>query len=442
MRQALAILALFFVTLANGVNAEGQPQSIIYFIGDGMGMEHLAAYRHFADDPDTPEVEATWFDQHLLGTASTHPLNPNEVTDSAASATALSAGIKTYNGAVGVDNNREPVETLLERARQRGYQTALVVTSQINHATPASFAAHVESRQQYNDIADQYLDRHFNGKPWVDIMIGGGRKYFEREDRNLVHGFQALGYQYADDFEELNQLTSAPALALLADKGLPYAIDHTPRNRLKVMTQKALELLSPDRPFFMLVEASQIDWCAHANDIACAMAEIADAEQSLQLISDFIAKRPNTLLLATADHSTGGLSMGADEQYQWRADVVRKVQASSPVIAKELIAAGDAWQERWQELTAIPLDEESRAVGQQLLDMIAKTETAKERNEAIAKLEQAVRHAIDLASKTGWTTHGHNGGDVAVMALGRGAEMFAGHQDNTDLAKKLFTLLP
>lgn len=364
------------------------------------------------------------------------------MTDSAASATALASGIKTYNGAVGVDASREPVETLLERAKRRGYQTALVVTSQINHATPASFAAHVESRKQYNEIADQYLDRRFNGRPWVDILIGGGRKYFEREERNLVHGFQALGYEYADNFTELMQLSSAPALALLADKGLPYAIDQAPHNRLEMMTTKALELLSEERPFFMLVEASQIDWCGHENDIACVMAEMADAEQSLKQISDFIATRPNTLLLATADHSTGGLSMGFDGQYQWRAEVVRRVRASAPAIARKLMAAEDQWRETWQALTAIDLDEQTAAEGQQLLDQIARAETGKERRLAIAGLERAIRRAIDRASQTGWTTHGHTGGDVAVMALGAGAENFAGHQDNTDLARQLFAFLP
>ncbi|MDO3386925.1 alkaline phosphatase [Gilvimarinus sp. SDUM040013] len=434
------LVALALLIGAVGAWAD-KPKNIIFVIGDGMGMEYLTAYRHYSDNPATPELDSTWFDQHLLGTVSTHPIDITDVTDSASSATAMAAGVKTYNGAIGVNANREPVETLLERAKKRGYQTAMVATSQINHATPASFSAHVESRNQYDDIADQYLDRRFNGKPWVDILIGGGRKYFEREERNLVHEFQSLGYQYADNFDELNDLTSSPALALLADKGLPFAIDEKPHNRLEVMTQKALELLSPDRPFFLLVEASQIDWCGHANDIACAMAEMTDTEMTLKFISEYVAKRPNTLVVVTADHSTGGLSMGADRQYLWRAEVVRNIQASSGVIAQALIDSGDAWQGRWQELTGIPLNEKAIEVGQNLLGVVANAATTKERNEAVSQLEQAVRHGIDLASVTGWTTGGHTGGDVAVMALGPGAESFAGHQDNTDLAKKLFEVL-
>src|SRR5690606_16801796 len=141
--------------------------------------------------------------------------------------------------------------------------------------------------------------------------------------------FEKLGYRYAETFAGLENLTQAPALALLAPSGLPHAIDSKPDDRLAVMTRKALDLMPKNRPFFMLVEASQIDWCGHANDIACAMAEMADAEAALEVIKDYVDSHANTLVVVTADHSTGGLSMGADGEYAWRAEVVKKIQASA-----------------------------------------------------------------------------------------------------------------
>lgn len=434
------VLACCLMLCALHVTAQNKPTSIIYVIGDGMGMEYLTAYRHFQDDPTTAALESTWFDRYLVGTASTHPDDVTQVTDSAASATALAAGIKTYNGAIGVDSQGQKVETLLERAKKRGYQTAMVATSQINHATPASFAAHIDSRQKYDEIADQYLERRYQGKPWVDILLGGGKQYFERDDRHLVDEFKALGYQYAGDFAGLDTLTRAPALALLADRGLPFAIDEPPADRLRVLTRKALELLEADKPFFLLVEASQIDWCGHANDIACAMREMADAEAALQAIEDYVGQHPQTLVVVTADHSTGGLTMGAEGEYVWRAEVVRGIKASANTLAAALVAQ-KPWYATWQSLTGIELTNETKERFSRRLDEVHSAETEAVKNTAITALRAQVLAQIDRASATGWTTSGHTGGDVAVMALGAGAQAFAGQQDNTELARKLFAVI-
>ncbi|WP_049721316.1 alkaline phosphatase [Gilvimarinus polysaccharolyticus] len=443
MKQTLAATALLFITqVASAATAQQvAPQSIIYVIGDGMGMEYITAYRHFVDDPATEEIEETLFDRYFVGTSATHPHGHELVTDSAAGATALSAAIKTYNGAIGVDIDKQPVETLLERAKTLGYSTAMVTTSQINHATPASFAAHIDSRQKYDEIADQYLDNRIAGKPWVDVLIGGGEKYFKREDRDLVAGFTALGYQYADSFALLDRIEAAPALALLADKGLPFAIDAPPANRLAVMTSKALALLPKNKPFFLLVEASEIDWCGHANDIACAMGEMHDAEQTLGVVSRYVSEHNNTVMVMTADHSTGGLSMGANGEYEWRASVVRGVKASAGELARELKEAGNTWPVKWQELTGITLSAEQQdtMAKQVKASVIANTEA--EKNSAKTTLRSGILAAINTASATGWTTGGHTGGDVGVFAAGVNPEQFAGHQDNTAIALKLFTRL-
>ena len=208
------IATLLLAVLCQSALANTAPQNIIMVVGDGMGPSFTTAYRMYADDPSTAEVEETVFDRLLVGMASTHPdMETGYITDSAASATALSTGVKTYNGAIGVDANKQPVQTVLELAKMQGRKTGIAVTSQINHATPASFGAHNESRQNYDQIADGYFDVKINGQFVLDVMLGGGWQYFIRDDRNLVEQFKAAGYEYVDDITQLGHCESGHAAA-------------------------------------------------------------------------------------------------------------------------------------------------------------------------------------------------------------------------------------
>ncbi|MEH6555538.1 alkaline phosphatase, partial [Pseudoalteromonas tetraodonis] len=222
MKKQFGLLALLCTT---GAFAQTAPKNVIYMIGDGMGPAFTTAYRYYKDDPTTKEIETTVFDTMLKGMAHTYPDDHTYVTDSAAGATALSSGHKSYNGAIAVDTAKKPVKTMLEIAKEQGMTTALVATSQINHATPASFAAHNESRRNYDDIANDYIDNKIAGKLPVDLMLGGGTQYFIRDDRNLVDEFKKAGYQYGDDIKNLGQITQIPAIGLYAPKGLPFALD-------------------------------------------------------------------------------------------------------------------------------------------------------------------------------------------------------------------------
>ncbi|MBU2279360.1 MAG: alkaline phosphatase, partial [Gammaproteobacteria bacterium] len=201
--------------------AQAAPKNIIYMIGDGMGPAYLAAYRYYQDDPSTKAVESTIYDQLWVGVASTYPDDDTIVTDSAAGATALATHTKSYNGAISVNHQHQPLTTMLEIAKAKGMHTAIVATSQINHATPASFMAHNESRKNYNDIANDYVDNKIAGKFVADVMFGGGTQYFIRKDRNLVNEFKQAGFHYADSWQGLSQLNKLPALTLLAPVGLP-----------------------------------------------------------------------------------------------------------------------------------------------------------------------------------------------------------------------------
>jgi alkaline phosphatase len=423
MKKQLSLLAL--LCTASGAYATSAPKNVIYMIGDGMGPAYTTAYRYFKDDPSTKAIESTVFDTILTGMAHSYPDDHTYVTDSAAGATALSSGHKSYNGAVGVDTHKKPVKTMLEIAKERGMTTALVVTSQINHATPASFTAHNESRYNYDEIANDYIDNKIAGQLPVDLMLGGGTQYFIREDRNLVDEFKAAGYQYGDDIKNLGQITQIPAIGLYAPKGLPYALDENP-TRLTQLTSKALDLLDGQNQdgFFVMIEGSQIDWCGHANDIACAMAEMDDFAQSIEKAKAYIDNNQDTILVVTADHSTGGLTMGSHGQFKWETDVIKGVKATASKLTDRLMASDDL-ASVWTANTNIEFTAENKI----------KLQQAKKLGEKALNL--AVKSIISDTSFTGWTTGGHTAVDVQVFAYGKGSEQFIGSQNNTDIADKL-----
>ncbi|MCE9789655.1 alkaline phosphatase [Shewanella chilikensis] len=402
--------------------APSRPQNIVIMVGDGMGPAYTSAYRYFNDNPDTEEIEQTVFDRLLVGMASTYPARVSGyVTDSAAAATALATGVKSYNGAISVDIQKQPIPTIMEKAKQRGMSTGVAVTSQINHATPAAFLSHSESRKHYVELANKYLETD------ADVMLGGGQKYFDQE---LLAKFDAKGYQIVQEFSALESITQPKVMGLFAEVQLPWVLDDKDGHRLSAMTGKALELLSQNNNgFVLLVEGSLIDWAGHNNDIVAAMAEMDEFARTMEVVEQFVRQNPNTLMVATADHNTGGLSIGSKGKYAWNPEVLKGLSASIDTLAAAALTAED-----WQAPLAQGLGFELEPA---LLEQLAKA-----RMQGKETLASAIKQEVDRRSNTGWTTGGHTGTDVQVFATGPGAELFIGNQDNTDIASKLISLLP
>ena len=430
MKQFSTLLLAVLCHFTFAANAANAPKNIIMIVGDGMGPSYTTAYRMFADDPLTPEVEQTVFDRLLVGMASTHPdMGTGYVTDSAAGATALATGVKTYNGAIGVDAHKKPVQSVLELAKMQGRKTGIAVTSQINHATPASFGSHNESRQNYNQIADSYFDEKTNGQFVLDVMLGGGWQYFIREDRNLVEQFKAAGYQYVDDITQLSTVkTGTPLLGLFADSGLPWALDSANQMRLPTLAKAAIRQLENEQGYFLLIEASQIDWAGHSNDIGSAMAEMHGLAVTLEWLEQYILQNPDTLMVVTADHSTGGLSIGANNNYSWSPKWLKALKASPADIGTQLITAKDRGALAADLLGFELTKEEITSIN------AIESDTFRPFHIAISKI-------LDNRSSTGWTTFGHTGVDVQIFAKGVGSERFRGHLDNTQIAQNIFELL-
>lgn len=444
------------------VGDNNMPKNIIMVVGDGMGPAFTTAYRYYNDNPNTPEIERTVFDRNFKGTSSTYP-DPESgyITDSAASATALSTGIKTYNNSIGLDINRLPVETVLEYAKKQGKKTGVVVTVQINHATPASYLAHNEHRYNYNAIADSYIDDGIK----ADLYLGGGWKYFIRKDRNLVEEFIESGFHYIDKYSEIDSIpTDKPVLGLFDKTNLPWALDDTNKHRLSMMTKAATKQLENKNGYFMLVEGSQVDYGGHARDIAAAMAEMDDLAKTIEYLESYVAKNPDTLVVITADHSTGGLTIGKktertdpniNSKYLWRPEFIRAMTMSPQTMASKFVE-NDLSIENINEFMTFDITDadltnlkEAKVIDQNIINQFNQLSAAEKKGKRAPRAYQSVLNVItkiiDMKTNTGWGSISpsgtHTAVDVPVFAFGKGSENFNGFQDNTDIAKKIFTLL-
>ncbi|MCL1065982.1 alkaline phosphatase [Shewanella olleyana] len=403
-------------------SAPSKPKNMIIMIGDGMGPAYTTAYRYFKDNPDTEEIEQTVFDRLLVGMASTYPAPASGyVTDSAASATALATGFKSYNGAISVDLDKRPLTTIMELAKKVGLATGVAVSCQVNHATPAAFLAHNEHRRNYVQIAEGYLASD------ADVILGGGQKYFSDA---LLSEFTAKGYQHITEFEQLDGITEPKVLGLFADVQLPWVLDDQDGYKLSTLTKKSLELLSQnEQGFILMVEGSLIDWAGHSNDIATAMGEMDEFANAIEVVEQFVRERNDTLMVVTADHNTGGLSIGAHGEYVWNPTMLHNIKASPQTISEELVAV-DNWQERFNQLIGFEATTEE----------LASLDAA--RMQGQKQLYKSILHIIDIRTNTGWTSVGHTASDVQVFAAGPGSRLFSGHQDNTEIATKMMSLLP
>ena len=252
------------------------PKNVIFLVGDGMGPSYNAAYRYFADDPNTKEMDKTAFDEHLVGTQRTNPNDPKEnVTDSAAGATAFSSGHKTFNGAIGVDANKQKVKTVLEQAKENGKSTGLVSTAEITDATPAAYASHVDDRDKKDEIAQQFYNDKINGEHKVDVLLGGGSEYFGKDNGDLTKKFKKDGYDIVKNKNDLKNSKGDQVLGLFAKNDMPLNIDAPNKNpELVDMEKSALDRLSKnDKGFFLMVEGASIDKAGHPNDVTGVMSE-------------------------------------------------------------------------------------------------------------------------------------------------------------------------
>ncbi|MET0300860.1 MAG: alkaline phosphatase [Flavitalea sp.] len=301
MTYKVLLFAAALMATGNG-NAQtrqtGKPKKIILLIGDGMGAAQI--YAGLTANKGSLNLErctAVGFHKNQASDA--------WVTDSGAGATALSIGYKSYNGSIGVDATKVARPTILEIAERYKLATGLVASCSITHATPASFIAHQPSRKMVEEIANDFLATD------IDVFIGGGKDHFakRKDGKNLLDSLKARGYQVADSLPEIKKIRSGKLAGFIANQE-PAKVLEGRGGQLVESMNTALTILDQNKNgFFLMVEGSQIDWGGHANEIDYVTSEMIDFDKAIGAAIDYAAKDKNTLVIITADHETGGLSL-------------------------------------------------------------------------------------------------------------------------------------
>lgn len=364
-------------------------KSVILFVGDGMGAVQRDAIR-LATVGLNGDLEMN----KMPYAGIVHTSSTSTVTDSAAAATAMASGVKTYNGAIGMDANKVSKKTVLEEAEEAGKSTGLVTTSQITDATPAAFGAHVANRSEQSKIAKQYLE---NSK--VDVLLGGGEDYWypagntgayedhpakdpseasKGTEGNLVEEAKKRGYQYVMNASGLQKANGNKLLGLFANEEMfeqrpeGDGDQYDPVVSLPTMVEKAIGTLSKNKKgFFLMVEEEAIDEMAHENNATQLIKAGQQLDNAVDVAKDYAKKHPDTLVLVLADHDCGGMAIEGVDNSDESGDGISKEDGPFQVAGSD----------------------------QQFM--------------------------VD------WTTSGHTAADIPLTAMGRGASLFEGTYENT-----------
>jgi alkaline phosphatase len=273
-------------------------KNVIFMIGDGMGLPAVYAAMSVSDVPLNIERCP------VTGLQKTFS-SDNYITDSAAAGTALATGEKTKNGVIGMNSQGAKAKSILEIAEDNGLVTGMVSTSAITHATPASFIAHQSSRGSYEDIAVDFL------KTDIDVFIGGGYDHFaNRKDKlNLLDSLKSRGYEVDASMDMILKSASLKLAGLTAPAHNPYRLNGR-GDMLPQASGKAISILNKNpKGFFLMIEGSQVDFAGHANYADTLIDETLDFDKAVGVALDFAKNDGHTLVVITADHETGGVTI-------------------------------------------------------------------------------------------------------------------------------------
>ena len=374
-----------------------QPAKYIFlFIGDGMGATHVAAAESYQSylkgEHGFDQVSFTKFP--VLGMAETYSANKN-ITCSSASGTAISCGEKTNNGMLGITPEGDTLVSIAKILKDRGYKVGIMSSVPVNHATPAAFYGHNASRHDYYGITKEIPASGY------EFFGGSGFIQYAGKDGNETGSEELLESQgYAvcfgeEEYEEaIENGASHVVLCQKFNKGKDtqtYIVKADPESTIESedMMEKCLEFLGDGQPFFIMYEQGEIDWAAHSNKTMPMVESVQKLDDAVEVAVEFYRRHPEeTLILVTADHETGGITLGygkkSDENIDW-----------------EILK--NAWED----------------------------------SDCSNTLDYDANRALNNSAHLGWTTVEHTGGPVPVYALGAGAEKFGGRYDNTDIMKKI-----
>ena len=426
--------------------ARAPAKNVIVLIADGCSHEQYTLARWFKGAPLA-------LDGITVGAVKTHSAD-SVIADSAPAASAFATGVRTSNTFVSVgprdvtlsvvprpdpELRYRPLATVLEGAKLLGKSTGIVATSRVSHATPAAYMAHVASRNREDDIMEQAVYQH------VDVVFGGGKRHLlgkrdggKRADgENLLDVLKERRYQVVETRDEMLRCKAGRIFGIFAMSHMEAEIDRqdcTPQQpTLEEMTRKAIEILSKNpRGFFLMVEASQVDWACHVNDPAHLLSDLFMYDRAVEVALDFARRDRKTLVLALSDHGTGGMTIGNRTTSATDSPITMEILLEP--LKRMRVSAPALWNRVADDKTA----EGVQRVVKDGWGIEISTEDA-HRILAVAERdkdfpENGFGEVICPAyTAIGWTTHGHVGGDVPLHAFGPGRP--AGLVDGPEIGK-------
>lgn len=377
-----------------GMGGMRAPKFVFYFIGDGMGLAQVSLAEAYLGslkgEISNRSLSFTRFP--TFGFATTYSAD-SFITCSSAAGTALSTGFKTNNGVLGIDPEGNKLESITYKIDRAGVPVGIISNVTLDHATPAAFYANSESRKNYYEIANQIVPSGFK-------FFGGGGfiepKGESGEEEDIYQILEDGGYTVIRGLKDYRANKGVEKMILLQEEGkeldLPYTIDRTPKElTLAQVVAAAIDYLYGTKGFFIMAEGGKIDWAGHSNDALTNILETLDFAAAIEVAYRFYEKYPNeTLIVVTADHETGGLSLGREKGYTMDLSLLKEQKGSMYHSEKE------------------------------------DKEFYKELNEK---------------ANVGWTTSSHTGIAVPVYAIGAGHRLFSGRMDNTEIPKKILELM-
>ena len=446
-------LASVLFSVFSNLNAQEAPKYIFYFIGDGMGMGHVAATQTYKRMILGDEEPLLMMQFPVSGVLTTYSAS-SPVTDSAAAGTALATGYKTKNSMLGMDTDSVAVESIAAQLFSEGYGIGLVTSVPPDDATPGAFYAHVPNRGMYYDITVQAAQSGY--------QFLGGSKLRGLTDKagnptDLLDVLKQYNMEYVKGTDAARSSTSERIL-MVSPEGIDtyqigYTIDSIPgAMTLPEMTEVCLSHLQKWCPekFFMMVEGGNIDYAGHSNDGGAAIKEVLNFDQTLRLAYDFYNEHPEeTLIIVTADHDTGGLAIGSIfTGYNMQPQYIDYQKISKDrfndecmaILKSRRIFTWDDMKEMLKEnlgfWAGVPVNEKQTAL---LEEKFTKTfemrnsENQKTLYQNFDEFSETVFNIFNDICGIGWVTYNHTGNYVPVYAIGVDADKFAGLHDNTNI---------
>jgi len=455
------LLALSFPVFAQPSNVPAK--YVFLFIGDGMGIQQVNTARVYADSV-LGVSNGVGFTKFPVVSLSTTYAATRYITCSAAAGTALSTGSKTSIGTIGLNaSHTDTLYSIAKRFKDSGKKVAILTSVSIDHATPAAFYAHKGSRSSYYEIAKDLIPSNY------DFFASGGfvEPQGSKRDINAVSVYQLgvkNGIGFTTSFYGVDSLKSRGAKTIVysapnpdSSSTLHYEIDRSASDiSLEDITRKAIEVVDNPKGFFMMVEGGKIDWACHDNDAATVIHEVLAFSKAINTALEFYKKHPNeTLIVVTADHETGGMSLGnAENGYKNFLKILQNQHASQEVLHDMVSNLKASKPEALFSDVLLLLQKETGLTteGEFALNS-AELEEIKRAYEAYFGItkpstDKNMYSETDLISKTalsilnkkagiGWTSSTHTGSPVPVFVIGNGQEFFTSFLDNTDIPKNI-----